>query len=182
GRSALGDKSEGALHLGTRPDDVLEAVLGADLGLEVQVLLEQSPPLQRTLNHKLEFVRIERLGQVVEGPEFHRFHGRFDLRQSGDHDDVDVRVSLFYPAKHLKTVDLRHHDVQDDDVVMVLIDLSQRLQTVLDGFELILVVTQDAKATVDNDPLVIDDQYFHAHELLPLFPISTTSGNRMRER
>ena len=33
----------------------------------VQVLLQQAPPLQRALDHQLEFVRIERLGQVVEG-------------------------------------------------------------------------------------------------------------------
>ena len=65
---------------------------------------------------------------------------------------------------------------------MILLDLSQRLQAVLDGFELIFVVPQDAQATVDNDLLVIDDQYFHAHELLPLLAVSATSGDRMRGR
>jgi hypothetical protein len=40
---------------------------------------------------------------------------------------------------------------------MVLVDLSQPLETVLDGVELIVVVLQDAEATVDDDPLVIDD-------------------------
>ena len=65
---------------------------------------------------------------------------------------------------------------------MVLVDLLQAFETVLYGVELIVIVLQDAEATVDDDPLVIDDQYSLAHVSLPLIPLSATSGDRVRGR
>ncbi len=75
-----------------------------DFALEIEVLLQQLPPLQRALHHQLELVRLERLGDVVEGAELHRLHGGVDLRQAGDHDDVDVGMRLLDPAQHFEAV------------------------------------------------------------------------------
>ena len=121
GRCTLGDQPIDALHRRTGPDDVLETVLGTDLASEIEVLLQQSAPLQRPFHHKLEFIGIEGLRQVVESPELHAPHGGLDLGQSGDHDDVDVRVRLLYPLQHFHAVHPGHHDIEDQHVITTLV-------------------------------------------------------------
>ena len=161
---ALCDQPIHVLHLRTRADDVLEAVLGAHLAAQLDVLLQQLPPFQRAFDHQLEFVRIKRLGQIVESAQLHRLHRGLYLRQAGDHDDVDIRVRFLHPAEHFQAVHFRHHDVQDEHIEVSVVELSQRLDAVLGRFDfLIPVVGENAHATPDDDLFIVDDQYpgFH---------------------
>ena len=150
--------------------------------LEVEVLLQQPPPLQRPLHHELEFVRIERLGQVVEGPELHGAHRGIDLGESGDHDDVEVRVRLLHPLQHFQAVHLGHHDVEDHDVIMTFVEFPQGLQPVLDGIHLIIAFAQNAKATPDDDLLVVNYQYPGAHASPPPLLPGASADERSRGR
>src|SRR5919108_1812592 len=57
----------------------------------------------------------ERLGDVVVGPQVERGYLVGDVISSGEHDDGDV-VDQTQAAAHLKTVRMRHGDVQQNDV------------------------------------------------------------------
>ena len=151
------------LHLRAQPDDVLETIFRADLALEVEILLQQPPPLQRALHHQFQLVRLERLGDIIEGAELHGLHRGVDLRQPGDHDDVHIGMRLLDPAQHFEAVDIGHHDVEDHHVVRIFLDFAQRLPAVLHGLDLELVAVENAQAASDDDLLVVDDQNSRAH-------------------
>ena len=163
GRRALRHQPVDRLHLRARSDDVLEPVFRGHLALEIDIFLQELPPFERALHYQLEFVRFERLGDVIEGAELHRLYRRVDLRQAGDHNDVDIGMALLDPAQHFQPADVRHHDVEDQDVVTVLLDLLQCFAAVVGGLDLVVVAVQDAQAAPDDDLLIVNDQNSRAH-------------------
>src|SRR3974390_3202182 len=185
GWRALRDKPVNGLHLRAQTDDVLESVFRANLGLEVEILLQQAPALQRTLYHQFQFVRLERLRDVVEGTELHRLDRRVDLREPGDHDDIHVGMRLLYPAQHFEAVHIWHHDVEDHHVVAIFLDFLQGLPPVLHGLDLEFLAAEDAQATSEDDLFVVHDQNSRAHETASLILLSDSadggvSGKKMR--
>ena len=147
--------------------------------------MQQVPALQRALHHQLDLVRLERLGNVIEGAELHRLDRGVDLRQTGDHDHVDVGMAFLDQAQHFEAADIRHHDVEDHHVVGVFLDFAQRLAAVLHRLDPIVVAVEDAQAAADDDLLVVDDQNSRAHETPPLALLNDAaaggaSGSKMR--
>ncbi len=69
------------------------------------------------------------------------------------------------PLQGSQTIELGHHDVEDDYVVVRLLDHAQRLAPVARRFDLVAAVAENAAAAAHDDFLVIYDQDSDAHEL-----------------
>ncbi len=72
-------------------------------------------------------------------------------------------MPLLDVLQDFQAVDLRHHDVDNENVVVVLVDLSQGIPAIRDGLHLVAFIRKDAKATSNDDFLIVNDQYpgFH---------------------
>ena len=106
------------------------------------------------------------LGNVAGGALLQRLH-RDLATPVGSHQDHGQRgISLADRLDQLEPVDLRHHQIRDDDVRLSLLDGAQRLGAVDPGAGLEARGLQDA---LDHQGLigaVVDDQYVLHHELL----------------
>ena len=87
GRGGGLDELEDLLHGLAPADDVAEAELPLELVPEPEVLLPEGLVLQGPLDRQQELLVLERLLDVVEGPDLHRLDGRFDRGVGGDDDD-----------------------------------------------------------------------------------------------
>ena len=126
-------------------------------GLAIECLCDQH----------LQIFRLERFGQVVKRTQFHGVYGRPDVVQTGDHDDIDIRARLLDPAQYFDTVHLRHLDVQDQHIVVILIDQAQRRQAIPGNIDLVVVTAKNALATAQDDLFVVNDQNAPFHSVLP---------------
>ena len=175
GCRALRDQPVHLLHPRARPDHVVQAVPGIHGELEIQVLLPQRPALERPGHGELELLRVEGLRQVVEGAELHALHRGLDLGQAGEHDHLDVGMRLLDPPQDLQAVHLRHHDVEDDQVVVGFVDPLQRFDAVVGGLQRVPAAFQDPNRAPDDDFLVVGNQYPGAHSLLPVGVVGCAS-------
>ena len=67
-------------------------------------------------NERSKLVVVEVLGDVVVSAVLHGLHGRLDLIDGRDHDDLDQRVVLPDDAQHLETADAGQSHVEQDKV------------------------------------------------------------------
>ena len=91
GRHAL-DGREDLLHVLAAPDNIVELVAPAQLGLQHAVFVAQLADFERLLNYPHEMIERERFEQEVGGPGFHRFHGRFHAAERRHHHHGNLRV------------------------------------------------------------------------------------------
>jgi hypothetical protein len=70
--------------------------------------------------------------------------------------------------------DVRHHDVEQHDVVAAFLDTLQRLGAARRGVHDALAVAEGAPAALQHDLLVVDDQNPRAHALT--FACTGSSG------
>ena len=102
-RGRLADETHAGVDLAQAAPQHLHLVLGL-------------PLLQRALGDHLEAGGIERLLDEVKDALAHRLHGRVDGALSRDDDHGRIRRFLAQRAGERQAVELRHHQVADDDV------------------------------------------------------------------
>ena len=115
GRHAL-DQLEEVLHLLALADDVREAVLAADLFLELLVLGPLLGPLDRLADHVHQAVLADRLLEEVERARLPRLDRARDRALAADDDDLGARVDVLEPAQQRDTVEVGQHQVGHHDV------------------------------------------------------------------
>ncbi len=73
--------------------------------------------------------RIERLRQIVLGPGLDAAQGALGLRQGRDHDDRNPPQPLIglYLHQHIEPADIRHHEIEQDEVELFIVERLQRL-------------------------------------------------------
>ena len=72
--------------------------------------------IHRSINDELQFFKIERFGQIVVGPEFHRFHRRIDRGIGGHDDDRDSRIAFLDLPQCLYAADIGHPHIHQDQI------------------------------------------------------------------
>ena len=83
---------------------------------------------------------------------------------TGDHDDLGVDRSSLGTRQNLEATDVVHHQVGDDDVERLLLDLPGSLRTTANHHDLIVEPAQHLAHGAGMDDVVVDDQ--HAHKSL----------------
>ena len=122
----LSDRVEDLDHPGALADDVLEAMLGLQLLAKVLILGAEVLALEGVLDDQVDFVELERLGDVVVGAELHRLHRGLGRGHRGHHDHRGVGRLFLSRAQDLEPVDLRHAKVGDDRVERIAADRLDR--------------------------------------------------------
>src|SRR5262245_31028206 len=84
--SRLSDGFEDLENPQALADEPLEAVLTAQLALELAILVLEALTLQRVRDGEAQLVELEGLGDVVIRTEFHRLHGRLGRSERGHHE------------------------------------------------------------------------------------------------
>ena len=141
-----------------RPDDLRRAAPHRQLLLQEEVLGQQPPLLERARDQEQEVVRIDRLGQKVEGAFLHRGHGVLDATVGGHHDDGRCGVLLLGGPQHAEPVPARQPEVRQHD-------RRRRLGEQPDGLRLVAGLGHGVPLTLQGVPqhraervLVLDDQ------------------------
>src|SRR5581483_176896 len=106
-----------------------------------------------------ELLRVERLGEVVVGAEVEAGDLVLVLAFGGEHDDGRLSVALAEPARDLHAVDLRHHQVEHDQVGVDGADLLERLAAVVGRLDLVALGAQVELHQLDDVALVVDDEH-----------------------
>src|SRR6266511_1003281 len=154
-----------ARHAPEDPREPAEGVIaccdGVDrLGVEGPVLdcrgrVDDVSDLLDVLTHG-----VERLGQVVGRAELDAAHHALDVLERRDHDHRNVAKLLVAldPRQSLVAVQLRHQDVEQDDVEGLGAKRLQRPAAVLDGGDAVALPLEVVRQDHAVDLVVVDDE------------------------
>ncbi len=112
----LTDQFENILHRLRPPDDAQLVVLGFEHGLVAHDLLHVARGLEGIRDDLLELGDVERLEEIVERPQLHRFDGSLRGAVGGHHDDRHLAVEFAKAAEGFEAVHAAHAHVHDDQV------------------------------------------------------------------
>src|SRR5579885_1316079 len=141
-------------------DDVLEAVLLAQLVMQVAVFLEQMLFLERVAQNRLQMLVGEGLGDVVVGALVQRFHRGLDARVGGDDDPHQLLIAVAKLAEQLDAIAAAGQvEVEDGDIdLFALEDVEGKLR----GWRFEDFVSVAARELDDNRPhqrFIFNHQY-----------------------
>ncbi len=131
--------------------------------LEDVLVVPFPPELQVNARHQREAV--DRLGHKIVGAGLKPPDEVIHIGEGCHHDDRDVRrrrIGLDATAD-LKTVELRHHHVQQDDVGLFGRDLCQRLKAVEGGAHDVMLGREHDDQQLDVHLVIIDDKNAGQH-------------------
>src|SRR6266545_3734783 len=137
-----------------RVDDVSDLLDVLTLEV-VQTLLRQAAVDSCAQEHG-----VERLGQVVGRAELDAAHHALDVLERRDHDHRNVAQLLVAldPRQSLVAVQLRHQDVEQDDVEGLGAKRLQRPAAVLDGGDAVALPLEVVRQDHAVDLVVVDDE------------------------
>ena len=123
-------------------------------------LLPILPDTQVGAHPGLDLHDLERLGDIVHGPQLEPTGLVLDLVQGGDKDHRDIAGPFvrFQSGAHLVPVYIGHHDVEQHQVDIVLLQILQRLGAA-GGHAQPVIVAQGFDQDGDVRPGVVDDQH-----------------------
>ena len=143
---------------GLSPTIVSTATSSSMVSRNCSVLVSQPPLLERAPHQVAEFVRIDRLGDVVEGALLQGPHRGVHRGEGGDHDHGDLRVDAVDVLLQFHAVHAGHLDVEQRHVVPFVLQRLQRLGGVLRRRDLVAVLAEPVIERVADRELVVDDQ------------------------
>jgi hypothetical protein len=142
-------------------DDVLEAVLGAQLALQRAVLRLEPAVLDRLLDepaHDVEVRLVERLLEIPERARAQRLDRALGAAIARDDDAGQVGLDLVDLPHQLESVEPGHAHVRDDQVETALREDRQRLGGVACLADLMAHAREDPPERTAVELLVIDDE------------------------
>ena len=113
------------------------------------------------LDSRQQLARPERLGDEVRGAQAQRPDGRpFDVLDRGDHQHRQVAEPLvgLDLLEQLQAVDLRHHDVQEQQVRALLLELAEQSFPAGRDHHLVPLVLQDPAEGADQRLVVVGEE------------------------
>ncbi len=114
-----------------------------------------------------DVVVAERLGDEIEGPQPHRFHGHRDAAVGGHHNDLQVRQRpLLDPLQQLDAVEVGHLQVGHDHVEASALQLLPGLLAIGGGNDFVALAAEVFRQGDAFDLLVVGDEDFHIPTVL----------------
>jgi hypothetical protein len=124
-------------------------------------LVPQALLLERCAKAGFQQNRIERFEQIIDGAELDTTRHAVQLGQGRNHDHGKIAQPrlILEPSEHLEPVDLRHHDVEQDEVEGVRLEPRDRLFAVTRGLDVDIALEIEMQLQrVDVVVVVIDDE------------------------
>jgi hypothetical protein len=181
---------EHLLHHRTTGDDVLQGEPRLVPAQARAARRFQPLELDCPAQHQLDLGHLERLHQVVLGPEPHRLDRRSDAAVRGHHHDRQMRVLDLDPAHQIDAVHPGQPLVGQDEIEVVHAEAGERLFAASDGEDLVarhlerplqrahedLVVLDDQDVVLHGRPPVRGAHVRHGHDEAPLDAASGPAG------
>ena len=158
------DSAEPEVVIGP-PEDTVDHVLGHEAGEDIAhpLALQIVQPLscQTAVDPSPQKHGVEGLRQVVLGPQLDAAHDALDVLERGDHDHRDVAqlAVRLHLREHLEAVDLRHDDVEQDDVEGFRTQNLQCPTAILRGREPMPFSLEATRKQQAVDRVVVDDKH-----------------------
>ncbi len=159
----LAHHGEDPLHGAGGPHDAVELGAPGKLLLQQAVLLGEPLELEPLEHGDLQFFAVERLGEVVEGPELHRLHRGIYGAEGGEHDDDRRRRPLLDRREHLETGHARHLQVGDHQLGRLLLEKPQAGLAVRSGVDVVPLLLQVVLENAPQRTIVVDDEDLRGH-------------------
>ena len=123
------------------------------LGLRAQEL---------SLNARVHDPQVDRLDHVIVRALIEGVDDGFAIVDRADHNDRQLarRIRRAQQAQQVQPAHPGHHLIQQNQIVMRLVDLFERLRAVFGDFDLIAAASQAAKKQIAILRVVVDDQQF----------------------
>ena len=152
-----------------RPDAALRPVQGEDAPERwpPDERLVWREPGQEALNPGHQLGRVERLDQVVVGARPQAADLLLDLAFSGEHDDRDVAGGPFLGPdlrRHLVAVELREHDVEEDQVRSLGAPQAEPLRAVGGNDDFVALLLQRVLKQALHVGVIVDDEDLGRHQ------------------
>ncbi len=106
---------------------------------------------------KKELVVVDGLADVLESSKLDGFDRCLHVVESGDHDDVGLRIDLSDFLQHLDTVKTGEVDVQDDQVGRDLLEQTHSLVPVRGHVDIESLAREMSLECLPDQAVVIDD-------------------------
>jgi hypothetical protein len=142
-------------------DDLAEAGIRPDLPAQAPDLLAELLPLLGLAHDEQDIVGAEGLRNVVVGAFLHGLHGQ--IQATVRRHDQDQRPAAGFPVRlqELEAVELRHADVAENEIRLLLLGRGQPLLAVLGLDHVVPGVGQDEGEGLTESGVVVDDEDLH---------------------
>src|SRR5919201_5083853 len=137
---------------------------GAD---ERRVVTRVGAPAKLDADAREELVERERLRDVVGGAELEAAQLRRGVRARGEDHDGQVGPPARELPQHRQAVDAREQEVEYHEVVVDLLEATQRHRSVPRDVDDVTLGVEPARDERENPRLVLDDQYAHRLQRRP---------------
>jgi hypothetical protein len=153
------DRLEHALNARRAPEDLRVGRLIHEPALEVRVLAEQLPPLERVLEEHEELVRLEwLLEDVKRAGALGRFHRLAHGAVGGDDEHLEGWIAPLELTRELQAVAVGQHQVHDGRVRIALDERPQRLAHASGRAHAVALALERHAQPVGDRLLVVDDE------------------------
>ncbi len=105
------------------------SLLSLEFLTQIQVLKGQTLGAERALYYKPQLLRFKGFGQKIVCPHPHGLNGILYGAVRRDHDDRQVLILFSYGAQQVKTVHVRHLQIQKQQVKLVLVQQTKGFST-----------------------------------------------------
>ena len=157
-RRGQADEVEDLLHRRALADDLVEAVALLELLLERAVLARQAALFEAFADGEQDLFVLERLGDVVESADAHRFDGALDRGVRRDHDHHLLGIAR---AQLLQDLHARHageHEIEQHEIDRFALGKEQRLLAGAGGDRAQTLAPEERPEDVLEHLFVVDDE------------------------
>ena len=122
-------------------------------------------PADDRLDPALDLQRVKGLGHVIVRPVIQAQDLVHVISARREHDDRHFREFADL-LQDLEAGQLREHDIEQDDIKLLLADLGHRLLAVIGAVDFISLLHEAESEPLDDHSLIIHDQYLCRHTKL----------------
>ena len=139
-------------------------IRAVNLLLEGLVLLGEGDLVGRILDCNQDAVEVKRLLDKVEGALLDAVHGGVDITVAGNHHNGRVDAHLHTLVEDLDTVHLRHLDVAEDYVILLLAHKIEGHKAVFSLVNLIALIREYFGKGIADCAFVVNYKYLHKRQ------------------
>ena len=123
--------------LRARCDDLRKLLVLSQAGLEIEILSDNLPFFVRLLDEEIEVCSLAWLRNIGVRAELHSLHCSGDGSVSGENDHLRDEGPLLHLLEHLHAAQLRHLEIQNNDIEFVHLEFLEGLPTVRGDFSVV---------------------------------------------
>ena len=158
-RGDLAGGDQQALHDSGSADDATRTGVLGQFDLEGDVFAFELALFERFMDDFPHIGDPEGLFDIEKRPRAHRLDGRAGAGMGGNHDDFDRSIACLDRAQQTETIDPRHAQVGQYQLIRVCLEQGRRLRRISRAVDLPALAAEHMHQVLTGNFLVIDHQY-----------------------